>query len=92
MILYHGSNILIKKVDFDKCKPYKDFGKGFYLTEIKNQASLMSKRTARIYGGTAIISSFEFDIDNAYTDTSLSIKYFEKPTEEWSLCVMANRN
>ena len=82
MILYHGSNILIKKVDFDKCKPYKDFGKGFYLTEIKNQASLMSKRTALIYGGTAIISSFEFDIDNAYKDTSLSIKYFEKPTEE----------
>ena len=39
MILYHGSNIEVKSVDFSKCKPYKDFGQGFYLTEIEQQAS-----------------------------------------------------
>lgn len=26
MILYHGSNCDIDKVDLSKCKPYKDFG------------------------------------------------------------------
>lgn len=32
--LYHGSNLFIDKIDFTKCKPYKDFGQGFYLTDI----------------------------------------------------------
>ena len=30
MILYHGSNVEITEINFNKCKPYKDFGKGFY--------------------------------------------------------------
>lgn len=32
MILYHGTNCSIDKIDLNKCRPYKDFGKGFYLT------------------------------------------------------------
>ena len=35
MILYHGTNCSIDKIDLDKCRPYKDFGKGFYLTTIR---------------------------------------------------------
>ena len=34
MILYHGTNIDIDKIDLNKCAPYKDFGKGFYTTTI----------------------------------------------------------
>lgn len=34
MILYHGSNVAIDKIDLNLCKPYKDFGRGFYLTDI----------------------------------------------------------
>ena len=33
MVLYHGSYCEISSPDLDKCAPYKDFGKGFYLTE-----------------------------------------------------------
>lgn len=32
MILYHGSNMVIDVPDLSKSKPYKDFGKGFYLS------------------------------------------------------------
>lgn len=35
MRLYHGANIDIKSINLSMCKPFKDFGKGFYLTEIK---------------------------------------------------------
>jgi len=52
MILYHGSNTQIKHIDVNMCRPYKDFGQGFYLTTIKNQAIKMAKRVSRIYGGT----------------------------------------
>ena len=51
MILYHGSNIAIDVIDLSKCRPNKDFGQGFYLTDIKEQAVKMSQHTARIYGG-----------------------------------------
>ena len=33
MKLYHGSNMVIDQIDLSKCKPYKDFGQGFYLTD-----------------------------------------------------------
>lgn len=89
MKLYHGSNTVIEQIDLSKCKPYKDFGQGFYLTEIKEQAELMARRTSAIYGGEPIVSEFEFD-ETALT--ILSVKMFEEPSEEWALFVMANRN
>ena len=38
MILYHGSNVSIQQIDLGKCKPNKDFGKGFYLAAISTIA------------------------------------------------------
>jgi len=38
MILFHGSNLEISRIDLSKCGKYKDFGQGFYLTSIKQQA------------------------------------------------------
>jgi hypothetical protein len=43
MRLYHGSNLIINSIDLEKCRPYKDFGKGFYCTDIKEQVELMAK-------------------------------------------------
>jgi len=45
MILYHGSNTEIVKIELDKCRPFKDFGRGFYTTPLKEQAWAMAKRT-----------------------------------------------
>lgn len=89
MKLYHGSNTKIKKIDLSKCRPYKDFGQGFYLTEIKEQAEKMASRTAHIYEGEPIVTEFEFD-ESALT--KLSVKQFEGPNEEWALFVLANRS
>ena len=33
MILYHGSNQVITKIDLSKGKDFKDFGRGFFLTK-----------------------------------------------------------
>ena len=90
--LFHGSNIEVKQIDFARCKPYKDFGQGFYLTEIEEQAILMAKRTASIYGGAAVVSQFEFDDEEAFSDKDISVKQFRQPDEEWALFVMANRS
>ena len=91
MTLFHGSNIAIDTIDLEKCRPFKDFGKGFYVTTIEEQAIAMAKRVSRIYGGNAFVTCFEFDIDNLYND-KLLVKFFEEPTEEWAIFVLNNRN
>lgn len=47
--LYHGSNIVIEEIDLQKTRPYKDFGRGFYLTSMKEQAQKMAQRVSRIF-------------------------------------------
>ena len=91
MILYHGSNMIINEIDLNKCRPYKDFGQGFYCTEIKEQAELMAKRVARIYGGTPYVNKFELD-ENIYNSNKLNAKKFESPTGEWAIFVLNNRD
>ena len=70
MILYHGSNMIIENIDFKRCRPYKDFGQGFYCTEIKEQAELMAKRVANIYGGIPYVTIFELN-EEVYKDDNL---------------------
>jgi hypothetical protein len=91
MILYHGSNIEIKAVDFAKCRPFKDFGKGFYLTTMKDQAQKMANRVSRIYGGSPCVNVYEFD-ETVLQTQKLNIRTFDKPTKEWALFVINNRN
>lgn len=92
MKLYHGSNTAIERIDFARCKPYKDFGQGFYLTEIEEKAIQMARRTVAIYGGEPVVSAFEFDEAAAVADEMLAMKRFAEPNEEWALFVMANRS
>lgn len=33
MKLYHGSNLVIERIDLYRSKPCKDFGRGFYLSD-----------------------------------------------------------
>ena len=39
MRLYHGTNIDFNVIDLTKSNKYKDFGQGFYLTDIRTQAA-----------------------------------------------------
>jgi len=91
MILHHGSNMPINEIDLEKCRPYKDFGKGFYLTAISEQAITMAKRVSKLFGGVPYVTSFEFD-NNCLKNPSLSIKKFDAPTTDWAIFVLNNRN
>lgn len=61
MRLYHGSNIAIDNINLAMCRPYKDFGQGFYLTDIEEQAEKMAIRVARIYGEKLIVNIYEIE-------------------------------
>jgi len=92
MRLYHGSNIAIDNINLAMCRPYKDYGQGFYLTDIEKQAEKMAIRVARIYGEKPIVNIYEID-DDFKDFKDLKIKDFGiKTTEEWARFVMNNRS
>lgn len=91
MILYHGSNLKINKIELTKCKPYKDFGQGFYCTTIKKQAEFMAERVVRRQGGIKTINSFELD-EGIFNDKEINIKKFDKPSKEWAKFILNNRD
>jgi hypothetical protein len=89
MILYHGSNTEISKIDLEMCKPYKDFGKAFYLTTILQQAKEMAEKVAERFGGMPVVNTYEFDEKFA---SDLRVKTFSNANQEWAEFVMKNRN
>ena len=92
MMLYHGTNIDIQSIDLASCRPYKDFGRGFYTTDLLEQAQKMAKRVSRIYGGNPIVNLYEID-DNYMKNKELKIINFGTiPSEKWAVFVMNNRN
>ncbi|HIS26453.1 MAG TPA: DUF3990 domain-containing protein [Candidatus Pullilachnospira intestinigallinarum] len=92
MKLFHGSNVDIDSISLAMCRPYKDFGRGFYLTDIEEQAERMAVRVSRIYGGTPVVNSYEIE-DDFRNIPDLRIKDFGvRTTEEWAKFVMNNRS
>ena len=89
MILFHGSNIEVSRIDLSKCTKYKDFGQGFYITSIKQQACEWAKKTTRRFKTgkpTLNIYKFNGDWDN------LKTLIFAEPNEKWATFVINNRN
>jgi hypothetical protein len=92
VILYHGSNREIDRIDLSKSWPYKDFGRGFYTTPYKEQALAMAQRTVRLFKtGIPVISVFSLD-DGVLGDPSLRIRKFDGPNNEWANFIINNRN
>jgi hypothetical protein len=92
MTLYHGSNMEIDRIDLAKCRPHKDFGRGFYTTQYQEQAFAMARRTVRLFeSGVPVITVFSFD-DRVLGDPSFRIRKFDEPDNEWANFVINNRN
>ena len=74
MEVYFGSNRIVNQPKIITDGYYKDFGYGFYCTNLKKQA----KRWALTKRGKSVVNSY------AYTKNSdLKICSFEEMTEEW---------
>lgn len=92
MILYHGSNVKIEVPNLEKSKPYKDFGRGFYLSADKNQVLRMAEqKTLQLLIGEPIVSEFEFD-ETLLQSNELKVKIFEDYSVEWANFILQNRD
>lgn len=92
--VYHGSTYLINDIDVNKGKPYKDFGRGFYVTMNRLHAEKLALRNKRIEIERnrnmceAYLYTYEFDTTNL---SGFKVKVFKSPDFEWVQFVLANR-
>ena len=85
--LYHGSNCNFETVDLSKAKDKRDFGKGFYLTTLQNQAKEWAEILFARFGGDGVfVYEFELEIKN-----DLHIKQFDGVSEDWLIFIQNNR-
>lgn len=91
MKLYHGTNVDFDVIDLTKSNKYKDFGQGFYLTDIRSQAEELAAKKSRLFGGYPIIQEYEFD-ESLLSGAELKVLKFDKPSTEWAEFIFKNRN
>ena len=90
--LYHGSNVKIEVPDLIHSKPYKDFGRGFYLSPNKHQAWDMAlQKVNQTKEGKAEVTEFLFD-ETLMASDKLKVLSYPDYCEEWALFVLANRD
>ncbi|MCL3850131.1 MULTISPECIES: DUF3990 domain-containing protein [Parabacteroides] len=82
MTIYHGGYQSVETPRIIEGEFAKDFGNGFYCTEIKEQAARWSKRYP-----TPIISTYDYKENPA-----LKVLYFKEMTEEWLDFIVNCRN
>ncbi len=92
MRLYHGSNVEIVVPDLAKSRPFKDFGRGFYLSAVYEQAMERGRQTTEILqAGTPTVSVFEWN-EQETVGNGLNILRFDDYCSEWAEFVLANRD
>lgn len=78
MIVYHASSVRVEKPDTAHSRQYLDFGRGFYLTTIEEQAVNYAERFRR-RGNEAWLNIYELDDDLS----GCKVLRFEAYDEEW---------
>lgn len=59
VIVYHGSNMIINRIDLSRCRWGTDFGKGFYTTSSLKHARKRAEYMVKRSGGTPTVMVYE---------------------------------
>lgn len=90
MIVYHGGT---EKIERPICKfgrPNLDFGQGFYITNLRQQAESWANNMARNRKKPAIINRYRLNRDAVLE--KMRCKIFNAYDEEWLEFIVGNRN
>ena len=80
MIVYHGSTEMVKNPDIGHSYRALDFGEGFYVTTVREQAERWARRKADILGkDNAIINIYQMSEDVR----GFVVKSFGEDLTEW---------
>ena len=94
IVVYHGSTSLFDKIEVSRGKPYKDFGRGFYVTQSATHAKNLAIRNKRIelerFGKTSDAYLYTYQMDMVKL-SNFNVKDFVDADLEWVQFVLGNR-
>jgi len=90
MKVYHGSYTAIDEIDLNRCEVGKDFGQGFYVTKLYEQANFWATRKGRAKRSAGVVTEFNFN-ENIPEIMELKVLKFDGYNEEWLEFVVLNR-
>jgi hypothetical protein len=100
MTLYHGTIYQFDTIDLNRSRPFKDFGRGFYVSRTESQAERIAIRNRRFENDLLVESgnkptaqawvyTYKFHTDAL---SQLNVKEFTEPNDEWVRFVVKNRS
>ena len=90
MKVYHGSYTKIDEIDLTKGELNRDFGRGFYVTNIYEQANFWAKRKGKKRKNNGVVTEFTF-LESAFSSNYLKTLRFKDYSEIWLDFVVENR-
>lgn len=82
MVVFYGSTMIVKQPLSHICRNNLDFGKGFYVTDLQEQAALWAKRVAATRNSEEVwLNIYELDLEAVKRDFR-SMK-FESYNGDW---------
>jgi hypothetical protein len=85
--LFHGSNQYFENVDLEKSRDKRDYGRGFYMTTLREQADRWAQNMYVRHGGPGrYVYEFVLEIS-----PELRIKRFDGLSAEWLDMIKRNR-
>lgn len=90
MMIYHASAMTVAQPQIRFSRPNLDFGRGFYLTMLREQAVRYAERFKR-QGLDAFLNCYDFDMDGARL-SGAKVKTFQHYDNEWIDYVLACRS
>ena len=88
MILFHGTNQIIGKIDLSKGRTRTDFGLRFYLSGKIGTAQDWAISKTLLLGGTPIV--LQYELNDSYKNL-YGHRFPEMPSDEWLDFVVSNR-
>ncbi len=86
-LLYHGTGVYFQSPDLEMCHGYRDFGRGFYLSNGIDHAELMARRRSRLTG-----IGYVYTYQMPRNPTGVNVKIFKADSVGWLDFIMQNRN
>ncbi|MDO5582024.1 MAG: DUF3990 domain-containing protein [Planctomycetia bacterium] len=92
MLVYHGTNVVVKEPKIIISNRLLDTGTGFYTTTNREQAIIFAKKVfERRKQGAPVINVYEMDEKTAQQECSV-LRFPPKPNYDWLDFVTARRN
>lgn len=88
--VYHGSYTTIEQVDLAYSKKSGDFGRGFYVTSLPEQAQTWAKRIGGNMDVKGVITEFEYS-EFVTRELDMKVLQFDGYNNEWLDFVVINR-